>query len=429
MEQIKKPLRRHNAEKKLPETPWWVKHAQENPLQTAGALVTAFGSFILLAFFYQIGESPDFDLATFGAVPIFIAVVGFAVAALLTGCTFLAGLFHRVQSEDWKSWAWQHRKWTVILQPAPVLISLFFLMLYTGLFQEYAKPMDVISIFMWISFVLWVLILLVLALCLPKATKENSDKPGNWGRLDHIINIFLISYIWLISGYCACITFWVVSRYGFSNFDFAWRLFVWTVWCYALNIVVVRVEKNVFVLLMFNMMLGTPLLLVLTENWVAFPKTVVKVLGMGEIPVKLSVTEAGCEYLNRAAGNRVVCKMMSKDEKTATVCPAFIRSRIGSPFFIGLAAYDNEGHWPQSHPPKRWAAISIPKTDIPSWTQLNLPREKTSVVSTSSGVIVTYLDPSDQGTWLREECGASPDAPATKSASIPASPVETKQSH
>ena len=144
-------------------------------------------------------------------------------------------------------------------------------------------------------------------------------------------------------------------------------------------------------------------------------------LGLGEIPVRMVVTRAGCDYLNKAAGNQVVCRIEAGDS-TAIVCPAMLRSRIGSPFFIGLSAYEEDGRWPQLHPPKRLEAIAIPKADVPSWSQLARAAAK-APQSAASGTIVTYLAAEDRGAWLRAQCGedksAAPRPQPTASGSRP----------
>lgn len=142
--------------------------------------------------------------------------------------------------------------------------------------------------------------------------------------------------------------------------------------------------------------------------------------------MKMVVTNEGCTYLNKAAGGRIVCRV-DPDDKTAVVCPAVLRSRIGSPFFIGLSAYDEDGHWPQLHPPKRLEAIAIPKSAVPSWTQL-ARTTPLKPATASSGAIVTYLDAQDQGAWLREQCGPSPSSVPPSAASPGGTPATAASS-
>ncbi|MGC4077715.1 MAG: hypothetical protein QM702_11940 [Rubrivivax sp.] len=409
MKPEEKPSRRNRVERKEPPAPWWVKHAKENPFKTAGAVVTVVGSLILLAFFCQLGESPDYDLASFGAVPMAIAVVGAVLSAALTGCAFIAGMIHRGHK---KGLAWLSPGWTVIFLMAPGLVGSIALAICMGIDPNIKLPTWTV----WTPFGLLGLASLVVALIHPKSEAAPSVQAARKrARLRRFGELAGFGSVWVLAGYLALLTFWAVFPRDRSSVDFGLGLVFWIMCCYALNLMVAWAPRNVFVLLLATIPLGTLGLLSSTGNWAAIPKAIVSALGLGEIPVKLSVTKDGCEYLNKAAGDRVVCRM-SPGDKTATVCPAMLRSRIGSPFFIGLSAYDDDGRWPQLHPPKRLEAISVPKVDAPSWTQLSRAMPK-GPASAASGVIVTYLDSGDQGAWLREQCGASPDGGATVAAS------------
>ncbi len=420
MEPDKKPSRRNHAEKKEPPKPWWLKHAQENPFKTAGAVVTVVGSLILLAFFWQLGESPDYDLASFGAVPMAIAVVGAVLSASLTGCAFIAGMIHRGNKTGL---AWLSPGWTVVFLMAPGLVGSIALAICMGI-----DPSIKLSTWTaWTPFGLLGLASLVVALIHPKSEDQAAGQAaGKWAWSRRFGELVGFGSVWVLAGYLALLTFSAVFPRDRSQVDFGLGLVFWIACCYALNLMVAWAPRNVFVLLLATIPLGTLGLLSSTGNWAAIPKAIVSSLGLGEIPVKLSVTKDGCEYLNKAAGDRVVCRM-SPGDKTATVCPAMLRSRIGSPFFIGLSAYEDDGRWPQLHPPKRLEAISVPKADAPSWTQLSRVMPK-AAAGAASGVIVTYLDSSDQGAWLREQCGRSPGAVSSQAALAPASPASATAS-
>jgi hypothetical protein len=322
--------------------------------------------------------------------------------------------------------AWLSPVWTVVFLMAPGVISVLALALCIGNDPDAKIPTGSV----WTPFVLLGLASLVLAFIPRKISDADSTQSTNWARTTHFLELFSFGFIWVLSGYLALLAFWATFPRDGKPFDFAIGLVIWTLCCYALNLMVAWLPKKLFFVLPITILVGTFGLFSSTGNGAVFPKAIVSVLGMGEIPVKLSVTKDGCEYLNKAAGDRVVCRMASGD-KTATVCPAMLRSRIGSPFFIGLSAYDDDGRWPQLHPPKRLNAISVPKADAPSWTQLERKMPK-APPSAASGVIVTYLDLKDQGAWLREQCGASPDAPALGSlapSSSASSAVSLKPSH
>ena len=409
MDSDKKPSRRHRGEKAATPTPWWVKHFQERPIAMAGTLATLAGGLILLWFFLSLGESPDLDLASFGAVPLAIALVGFAVAAALTGCSFAAGLGLR----DKKSLAGLDPKWTAGFLIAPGMASTVLLVIYLAFWPD-GKPAAEV---MWFPFGAMLALSALISVYGPEPV-SSTDGGDEWTPKKRFAELFSLGLLWVLMAYVALFTFWVLFPRDGASRDFLWGLLFWTLLCYALNLMVGWAPRPVYVVVPMSIVLGLMGLFSATGNWQSFPRAVVGALGMGEMPVSLIVSADGCDYLNKRVGDRAVCRV-EPGKKGAVVCPAMLRSRIGSPFFVGLSAFEPEGQWPQLHGPKRLEAIAIPKADVLSWVRLDPPVVKHgSVAASAPAGIVTYLDAADPGKWLREQCNATV---AAASASAPAS--------
>lgn len=396
-----------------PTAPWWSKQARERPLATVGTFISVVGGLILLGFFCQLGGMPELDLAGASAILMAVAIVGFALAAALAVSGIVAGLMMR-DEEDVPVGLGEPR--SLFLLAAPGTLSSIGLAAYWALDSKG----NISSFGYSVPFVLLTLFACGFSLTKPAIAKDvKPERP--WSRTRRGLAFWMFGYLWLLPAGGAVLTFYAL----FPRDGALWHMLIgmvgWTLWCYLSNVVIALVKKvKIAVLLVAYIAVSLFILLGITANWAGFPRAIVSALGLGEIPVKMVVTRAGCDYLNKMAADRVVCRMGS-DDSTGVVCPAMLRSRIGSPFFIGLSPYEPTGRWPQLHPPQRMAAISIPKAEVPSWSQLS-PAPAKAPLPAGSGAIVTYLDSEDHGQWLREQCGNSPSMPlpAQPAASTPA---------
>ncbi|MCX7278136.1 MAG: hypothetical protein NTZ15_12575 [Burkholderiales bacterium] len=261
---------------------------------------------------------------------------------------------------------------------------------------------------------------LVFAFLKPKDKLIDSNAADSrWAKIRRGVGFSAFGYFWLLTAISAFLTlFYIFPRDGDSD-RFLVGLVGWTAWCYASNVAVAWMKKvNILAIVGLCIAASLVALLAIAGNGAGFPRAIVGVLGLGAVPVAMVLTSEGCDHLNKAAGGRAVCRV-EPGEKTAVVCPAVLRSRIGSPLFVELSPYEENGRWPQLRPPERLAAIAIPKVEVPSWSQLAPMRAGSAQMPPAAGVIVTYLDPADKGEWMRTQCGASPVA---STASSPKSP-------
>jgi hypothetical protein len=379
--------------------PWWLKLVHERPFAVAGTVVSVIGGLILLMFFFQLGGMPELDLAGASAVLMAVALVGFALATSLTLSGFCAGLPLRGQNSGLEGSSLRTR---VLFLIAPGIFSFGLMALYF-LFDPSSQLPS------WTAFVPLVLMLL-LAFLYSVGSEFFYGKEG-WRTFYFykkvLRKVCLFSFDglpWVFVTYSLFLTFFMLYPWDGDTSMFFAKLFLWSFFCYGLNLLVWRsAHVNIFLLLAFCIVFCLLVLLNTTGNWVGFPRAIVGALGLGEIPVKMIVTQDGCSYLNKFAGSRVVCRI-EPGEKSAVVCPVLLRSRIGSPFFVGFSAYEPNGQWPRLHLSKPLDAIAILKTDVLSWARLSRvkPPEKEP---TKSDAIVTYLDLMDKGAWLRDQCG------------------------
>jgi hypothetical protein len=402
MDAENKPSRRHRIVKPELPVPWWLHQAKERPLATAGTLISAAGGLVLLVFFCQLGAIPELDLAGASAVLMAVAALGFVLSASLTGCALAAGLVLRGNEPK----ANEFRTPKVLLSLAlPGWISTAAFSFYLALNPKGNLPS-------WAFIFPFALMALFACVYSFMNTKSEVDsalvKIGGWGKFGRGFGYLAISYFWLLTACSAFLTFFVMyPRDGDGNW-FLFNLVLWTTWCYFSNVILVKATKaNTPALMAGCCAISLVILLAVTGNWTGLPIAVVRALGLGEIPVALVMTANGCDLLNKAAGGRQVCRVEA-GEQTATVCPAILRSRIGTPFFIELSPYDEKGYWPQLHPPSRLAAIAIPKSEIPSWSRLTPMTKKEASGSPSSDSVVTYLNDSRVGSWVNKQCGESP---------------------
>jgi|GEM_PF-4575544 len=397
-----KPSRRHRLVKSERPVLWWLQQAKERPLATAGTVVSTVGGIVLLMFFCQLGEIPELDLAGASAVLMAVAAVGFVLSASLTGCALAAGLILRGNEPKANELRTPKAMFSLAL---PGWLSTLAVSCYLAWNPKGDIPNWVFAF----PFVLMAVFACIYAFLKTKTGVDNEVvKNGGWTKFGRGFGYLAISYFWLLTAASAFITLFAMYPRDGDNNGFLFGLVLWTTWCYFSNVILVKVMKvNTLALMAGCCAISLVILLSVSGNWAGLPIAVVRVLGLGEIPVALVLTAEGCDHLNKAAGGRQVCRVEA-GEKTATVCPAVLRSRIGAPFFIELSPYDEKGYWPQMHPPTRLAAIAIPKSEVPSWSRLTPMSAKEASGSRASDTVVTYLDPSAEGSWVYKQCGAAP---------------------
>lgn len=147
-------------------------------------------------------------------------------------------------------------------------------------------------------------------------------------------------------------------------------------------------------------------LLLMLGNLSGLAVGVLRTLQQTDLPVRLIVTEEGCELANKAVRNRIVCKLQN-GEKLAIVCPVILQSRIGSPFLVEFAPLASDGHWPAKEGRQ---PVPIPRDMVRSWPRLDLNQASTAGLVDSRATAPTVLSwiaasNSTEQVWLERVCG------------------------
>lgn len=222
-----------------------------------------------------------------------------------------------------------------------------------------------------------------------------------------------LSLIWLMVAGMAALSYMALSGLG-ENVITDLYFWLWMLWCLACNMGMSRPENARIGALLGACVVSIVVLIIFTNNGMAIPKAVMRALGLGELPVALVVTKAGCQHLNQASG-QVVCKIQPH-EKSALVCPVMLRSRIGSPYFIGLSPYTAQGAWPADALPARTATVALLKSEVLGWSRIEpkLAENKacdsappSAKTSTAQQAVVTHLCADEKIAWMQAQCDLS----------------------
>jgi hypothetical protein len=90
-----------------------------------------------------------------------------------------------------------------------------------------------------------------------------------------------------------------------------------------------------------------------------------------------------------------------------------LRSRIGSPYFIGLSPYTAQGAWPADALPARTATVALPKSEVLSWSRIEpKPAEKltsdsaphSAKPSMAQSAVLTRWSADLHDAWLHAQC-------------------------
>ncbi len=341
---------------------------------------------------------PDLDLAGASSLFLAVAAVGLIFTFLPALCVIGAGLSIQTYGPIAAPLREGRIAW---LLPVQVIISLAGSGIVWGI-----KPSEVL------------VGLLVLALMVMAAAFYAWRMPGCLAPDIRTRVAYFFAYAWLSMVYLICVglafvLFWALSSQVTNSQDRVLRLLGWMICCIFLNQLIAQVKYFKLGIVFTAIGLSALILLSISNSVMELPKAVVRSLGLGEMPVALVVTEAGCQHLNQVSGIKL-CEVRPTD-KSALVCPVLLRSRIGSPYFIGFSPFSSEGAWPADTLPTRTAAVAIPKTEVLSWSRIDTKRaEKQTTQQVASqkrdeqgdaSQVLTRWNSTVQSDWLARQCG------------------------
>ena len=375
-----------------------VTYLQANPLQSAFAVTCTFGGILLLLFFAQLHAMPELDLAGASALLLAVAAVGLVFTFLPALCAIGAGLSIQAYGPEAAPLREGCFAW---LLPVQVIISLAGSGIVWGIY-----PSEVLVSSL-------VLVLMVVAAAFYAWWLPGCLVPDLRTRVAYFFAYAWLSMVYLISVGLAFVLFWALSSQVANSQDRVLRLLGWMICCIFLNQLIAQLKYFKLGIDFAAICLSALILFSISNSVMELPKAVVRSLGLGDMPVALVVTEGGCQHLNQASGIKV-CEVRA-NEKSALVCPVLLRSRIGSPYFVGFSPFSPQGAWPANTLPTRTAAVAIPKTEVLSWSLIDTKRaEKQTTQQVASkqrdeqgdaSQVVTRWNSIEQGDWLAGQCG------------------------
>lgn len=374
--------------------PWWLVKLKENPYGIASMAVLVLGGLMLMMFFGHVGAMPNLDLAGAASILSAVAMMGgmFGVSMVLPSFVVPALLAVFVRDYDVKNdkcafW------FLVVSVVAFVFVAFVFIDSFSGdriggvLFSEKcAWSIFCVVFLVWVLGAFWVF-----------SKIDDGSKTGN-GRvkfyytvLSRIVVCFCFVFVWVISLAYPYANLADFSMVRFSNewMEFSYAA-AWIFLCIVVGVFVFRIfllESVSAVFLLSSVVVIAFLLVfsVFTGNGAVIPRVAVSVLGLGEVPVSVVMSENGCASMNAHSGGEEVCRFDEK-RKVGLVCPVFLKSRIGSPFFFELTSFRQKGGWPvmptaqfgahedatasdsgETLTPLRRDRIAIPEKDVLSW--------------------------------------------------------------
>jgi hypothetical protein len=379
-------------------TAWWMTYLQANPLQSAFAVTCTIGGMLLLIFFAQLHAMPELDLAGATSLLLAVAAVGLVFTFLPALCAIGAGLSIQTYGPEAAPLREGRSAWLLPVQVIGSLVG-------SGIVW-YIDPSEVLV--NWLIFLLMVVGAAVYAWWLPGSLVRDLKT-----RVAYFFAYVWLSMVYLMTAGLAFVSFWTLSSQGANTEYRELRLLGWMIYCIFLNQLVAQLKYFKLGIVFTAICLSALVLFSISNSGMAVPKAVVRSLGLGEMPVALVVTEAGCQQLNQASGIKV-CEVRP-NEKSALVCPVLLRSRIGSPYFIGFSPLSPQSGWPANALPTRLEAVAIPKSEVLGWSRIDFkPADKSTMERDAAAgpnqqgtasQIVTRWNTTAQGDWLARQCG------------------------
>jgi hypothetical protein len=405
--------------------PWWLKNAKQHPLKSTSALALVFGGFMLMMFFGHLQELPDIDLASSASLLWALAAIGALVAVFVLALPLLPGLDAKF-SNNALDWAQGPAHQLALSLPA--LVTFGIVLIGIG-FQMPNQPP-----FVWALLVAgtsWISIDARRYFVHRTLSADQEAIPTRRRFLFVMVSGMFTWWLTLGLGFI-----FVVTLYLPAETDGWWLLFVVAGQLgifYSATLAGTtldwRKERAALAVLVTSTLVLPALI---SQNVTGIAVAAVRTLGLGERPARLVLTSSGCDAINKAAGQKV-CET-SPGTNTNVVCPAILKSRIGTPYLIELSPLNSEGTWPER---KNHPLIPIAKAEVVSWPKLNLsgqvadsragnvpgkdagklPSGSASAATTAAWPlpgngrqILTYLDDSRlseaQRAWLHRECPA-----------------------
>ncbi|MBV7427336.1 MULTISPECIES: hypothetical protein [unclassified Acidovorax] len=411
----KQSLRKPSPSQGRKKSNWW---SLEQPLSILSVLAKAIppiGGLLVLLFFVTIKHFPDLDLSGSIALLWAVAVVG-SVIVLFIGLGAMLPSLMELASERPKEKSNRHAAQQLLCTLPGWLVLLFFLSRSNGWLHDSTLEWSndrLIFILVCMSIILGG----VLAKREPANNSVLSTLPPAKKKLQGVGTCLYLAAACVV--WAATLAFATTFLLSMGDSEAASptsqiaATMAWLVFVMAMNAQVIftgtakaLLKGIVIAIIAF---LG---LLVILQNLSGLAVGVLRTLQQTDLPVRLVVTEEGCDLLNKAVREGSVCKIRS-GEKFAVVCPVLLRSKIGSPFLVEFSPLSAEGRWPSKEGRE---SVQIPRDYVRSWPLLPLKQANAAgtanPTATPSAILSAITASNDtERAWLDEACGAPGSAP------------------
>lgn len=383
---------------------WWLKKLKDEPFKVASISALTFGGVMLIMFFGNLQELPDLDLKSSAALLWALAVIGGVVTVFLLAVPALPGLHVKGEPGAWRSSS-SH----LLSVSAPAVATVTWLLVSVALDLKSTSMLQFLGLFFGIFLISYEA---RLGRFMREVHAPSEKQPS---KIDLLVDMLVGSMAWFVTLGLGFV--FAIALYAQQQFD-GWVLMVVIVAQLSLTYVAALAaaqldwakEKKVLFALAFATVLLPALA---SKNVSAIGVAAVRALGLGDRPVRLVVSAAGCDVLNKAAGQKV-CQLSATDSR-AVVCPAILKSRIGTPYFIELSPIGEDQKWPEH---KRHPLIPLSSSDVLSWPRLDLTGQTDdSVIRPSAESAQAASAASLPGT---NHAGLGSAIPTQSSASAPA---------
>jgi len=394
---------------------WWAKTFEQHPLRTLSAGALSVGGVLLLMFFAHLGELPEIDLASSTSILAAVALIGLLVGVVFGGSMGVAGWLYLNAGPELD---WLRTPFNLRLAAIPGLLMVLWIIAQSIFGLDYLPTLN--------GFFLCSGLCLLIGYARAEHLLAVGELPlksrDGWPFHEAALAFAAYSLMWKLSLLVGLLCLAAMFPSRTKDFEAVLAIVAWACISAGLSIALAqsnqRGQLRKFLILAAT---GLIVMVLLTQNYTGLAVASVRAIGLGDVLVKLVLTERGCQIINGAA--LVPVCQFNKDEKIGVVCPAILKSKIGTPFMVGLAPFSERGAWPAIDAP---APIPIPKAEVLSWPRIQALKAQPIDHARETPEAFKQLARAGQRgglkdhqtAWLNTQCGTPtpPSIPASDSA-------------
>jgi hypothetical protein len=377
-----------------------VDYAVDSPAKTLSLTVLTYGGVLLLVYFARISFLPDVNLEAVTSVLYAVALVGLLLAGYTATTLVMPGLLLGSNLDDGSL-----TKVQVGLVAS--VVAVVWIGLVLGLFSDLGE-------WFWIGCAVMALLALLAAAWRYRhgwSVDKGSAKQWSWAAAMAVVCSALMALpIVLVS---------VLGMHGDLAHSDDWKaavILIFAAIVIAMTAWLVGTMESSkrwkFAMLLAPLMLFV--VSMITGSFSAISVIAVNKLGLGEQHfVRAVVSGKTCKVVNQALGQNV-CDPQAEDDAPTAICPAVLRSRIGSQVLLEFSGIKLEGTptkltWAtpagikvDSKQEPFFRRVVLPKEQLLTWSSLSQQVEQAASAPVSNGL----------ASWLPKDSGgeAQPEA-------------------